>query len=118
MKTLYEKAIKAYIEMLELHIDTKTTDIVFHKETELFYETLFNIAHNIWEKFVDLDGKIRTDSLIEKKKKAHEIIYNLRKDIESYKEKNKISLWTEDLLGSIANDLEDIEGTSKGLLIK
>jgi hypothetical protein len=47
MKTLYEKAIKAYIEMLELHIDTKTTDIVFHKETELFYETLFNIAHNI-----------------------------------------------------------------------
>jgi hypothetical protein len=39
-----------------------------------------------------LDGKIRTDSLIEKKKKAHEIIYNLRKDIESYKEKNKISL--------------------------
>lgn len=118
MKTLYEKAIKAYIEMLELHIDTKITDIVFHKETEWFYETLFDVAHNLWEKFVDLNGEIRKDSLIEKKKRANEIISSLRKDMEIYKEKNKITLWTEDLLGSIANDLENIEGTSKGFLTK
>jgi len=47
MKELFQKAIKAYIDMLTIHIDTKTTDVVFHKETEKFYETLFDVAHEI-----------------------------------------------------------------------
>jgi len=47
MKQLYQKALTAYLEMLEIHIDTKTTDIVFHEKTADFYEKLFNIAHQI-----------------------------------------------------------------------
>lgn len=114
MEKLYKKALKAYLEMLEIHIDTKTTDVVFHETTSDFYEKLFEIAHLIWEKHVDLGWNLREDSLVEKKKRANEIIKGLRKDIEEYKENHKISLWTEDLLGSIANDLENIEWTSKG----
>jgi len=113
MKELHLKAIKAYIEMLSIHIDTKTTDVVFHKETEEFYETLFEVAHKIWEKYVDLWGKLSETSLEEKKKQANSIIENLKKDIETYKENNEVTLWTEDLLWALANNLEDIEWTSK-----
>lgn len=116
MKKLYEKSIKAYLEMLTLHIDTKTTDVVFHKETEKFYDTLFDVAHSIWEKYVDLWWTLDSDSLIEKEKRANLIISNLRKEIENYKSENKVSLWTEDLLWSLANSLENIEWTSKWFL--
>ncbi|MDR1988385.1 MAG: hypothetical protein LBQ24_06795 [Candidatus Peribacteria bacterium] len=44
---LHEKAIKAYIEMLQIHITTKTVDTTFHKATEDFYTTLFNVLHKI-----------------------------------------------------------------------
>ncbi|MFC1797789.1 hypothetical protein ACFLY2_01030 [Patescibacteria group bacterium] len=47
MKDLHEKAIKAYIDMLTIHIDTKTTDSTFHEKTEGFYDTLFEVAHTI-----------------------------------------------------------------------
>ncbi len=116
MKELHLKAIKAYIDMLTIHIDTKTTDAVFHKETESFYETLFEVAHKIWEKYVDVWWKILDSSLDDKKNQAHKIIENLRKDIETYKENNEVSLWTEDLLGTLASDLENIEWSSKGFL--
>ncbi len=116
MKELHLKAIKAYVDMLSIHIDTKTTDAVFHKETEAWYETLFDVAHEIWEKYVDLGGKLSDTSLDEKMKEANKIIKNLRKDIEDYKKNNEISLWTDDLLGSLANSLENIEGNSKGFL--
>ncbi len=116
MKQLYQKALQAYIEMLTLHIDTKTTDPVFHKETERFYEVLFNVAHEIWEKYVDLWWEITDLSLEEKKKRANEIIKEVKKAIEEYKENNDITLWTEDLLGSLANELENIEWTSRWFL--
>ena len=118
MKELYKKALEAHNSMLELHIDTKTSDAIFHKETESFYETLFNVAHEIWEKYCDLWGKLTDFSLQEKKNKANSIIKNLRKDLENYKDNNEISLWTEDLLWSLANNLENIEWTSKWFIKK
>jgi hypothetical protein len=77
---------------------------------------LFEVAHKIWEKHVDLWWDLFDISLEEKKKRANEIIVNLKKEIENYKENNKVSLWTEDLLGSLANSLEDIEWKSKAFL--
>ena len=85
MKELHEKAVKAYIDMLRLHIDTKTTDVRFHEITEGFYQTLFRVAHEIWEKHVDLWGSFEDTSLDEKKVKANAIIKNLITDLESFK---------------------------------
>lgn len=116
MKDLHKKALKAYLEMLEIHIDTKTTDLVFHEKTADFYEKLFEVAHKIGERYVDLDGSLRTDTLAEKKKRANELIANLRKDIEKYQATTDTTLGVDDLLGGLADDLEDIEGTSKGFL--
>jgi hypothetical protein len=47
MNNLYNIALKSYTEMLSLHIATKTTDNPFHKESESFYDTLFEVAHKI-----------------------------------------------------------------------
>ncbi|MDD2745608.1 MAG: hypothetical protein PHU93_03665 [Candidatus Gracilibacteria bacterium] len=116
MKDLHKKALAAYLEMLEIHIDTKTTDTLFHEKTADFYEHLFEIAHKIGERYVDLDGTLRTDSLIDKKKRVYEIISNLKKEIELYEGENQLTLGTEDLLGGIADELEDLEGTSKAFL--
>lgn len=116
MKELHIIALKAYVEMLSIHIDTKTTDSVFHEKTDEFYTELFKVAHELGEKYVDLGGKLSEDSLETKKQKAHDIIVNLRKEIENYKENNEVSLGTEDLLGTLASDLENIEGSSKAFL--
>lgn len=116
MKELHKKALEAYIKMLTIHIDTKTSDPVFHPETEWYYEQLFTVAHKIGEKYVDLDGELTDMSLKEKKKEANKIIRELKEEIEKYMEENETTLWTEDLLGSLANDLEDIEWSSKAFL--
>ncbi len=117
MRELYKKALESYIEMLEIHIDTKTEDLLFHRETEVFYDNLFKVAHQIGERYVDLDGKINPSiSLEEKKKKANQIISDLLKEIENYKDNNQISTWTDDLLWGLADELEDIKWTSKWFL--
>jgi len=115
MKELHLKVIKAYIEMLSIHIDTKTSDSEFHNKTEEFYKDLFEIAHKIWEKYIDLWWNL-SDLSLDKKTQANIIIKNLREKIENYKDNNKISFWTEDLLWSITNNLEDIEGSSRAFL--
>ena len=116
MKELYKKALEAYIKMLEIHIDTKTTDLVFHEKTWDFYEKLFDVAHQIWERYVDLDGKINETSIEEKKIQANKIIKELKAEIENYQKNNDLTLWTDDLLWWLADDLEDIEWTSKAFL--
>ena len=118
MIELFEKAVLAYIEMLKIHINTKTTDIVFHKATEEFYEILFKVAHEIWEKYVDLWGKVIDTNLDKQKNRAYELIDSLRKDIQEYAKNNEITLGTEDLLGSLVNDLENIQWTAKGFISK
>jgi hypothetical protein len=47
MKPIYESALQAYLTLLSLHIDSKTSDTVFHKASENFYETLFEVAHKL-----------------------------------------------------------------------
>lgn len=116
MRELHEKALKAYIDMLQIHIDTKTSDERFHEMTEGFYETLFRIAHEIWEKHVDLGGNVLDNSLEDKKKEANKIIVNLRKEIESYVANNDLTLGSEDLFAPFANELESMEWSSRAFL--
>ena len=116
MKQLFEKALAAHKAMLLLHIDTKTLDHDFHHATEEFYEWLFDVAHEIGEKYVDLWNHIESTDIGDKKQEAHKILKNLREEIEAYASENKITLGTEDLLWSLANKLEDMEGTSKSFI--
>lgn len=108
MKNLHKKALQAYIEMLTIHIDTKVSDPLFHSETEAFYETLFDVAHEIWERYVDLWGQIEDSSLEEKKKKSEQIIADLQQEIEEYSKENKVSLGTHHLLWELASKIENM----------
>lgn len=118
MKDLHQKALTAYLEMLQIHINTKTSDLLFHEKTADFYEKLFEVAHQIGERYVDLDGQLRDDSLYLQKQRAHDIIKNFKNELEQYVENNSLTLGTDDLLGGLADELEDIHGTSKAFLKK
>lgn len=118
MLKLHEKALELYIEMLQIHITTKTMDDTFHKNTERFYEVMFDCAHQIWERYVDLWGSLKEWSIEKLHKRANEIIVEMKKEIEKFNEEWKASFGTEDLLWTLANDLEDIEWTSKCFLKK
>jgi len=113
MKDLYKIALKAHNDMLQIHIDTKTKDAIFHKQTEWFYENLFKIAHDIWEKNSDLWFILNETSVDDNKEKANKIIKELKNEVIKYMKNNDVTLWTEDLLGSIANKLENIEWDSR-----
>ncbi len=116
MKDLFKKAMDAYVEMLILHIDTKTMDAEFHEMSARFYETLFNTAHTIGEKYVDLGNKIDKWTLQEKIKLANKLIAEVKVAVEKEEKKKTTSLGTKDLLGTLANDLENIQGTAKSFL--
>jgi len=113
MKDLYKKILEAHNKMLEIHIDSKTMEADFHNENEKFYEELFEVAHLIWEKHVDLGWQIWTSSLEEKKAEAYNILKEVRTDVENYAKNNEITLWTEDMLWSLANTLEWLEWTAR-----
>ncbi len=76
--------------MFLLHVGTKTNDIVFHKASEGFYETLFDVAHGVAEAMQDtkmnspINAKqARTQSydILEKAKGLLESMVNENKDI-------------------------------------
>jgi len=54
MKSIYNSSLNLYINVLNIHIKTKTSDVVFHQVTEEFYEKLFDVSHKIGEKIIDL----------------------------------------------------------------
>lgn len=117
MNTLFEKAFETYKAMLLLHMDSKTLDNDFHQATEVFYGGLFDIAHEVWEKYVDLWSHHETSDILTKKQQAVWLIASLRKDMEQYVQDNDITLGTEDMLGSLANKLEDLEWTAKSFVV-
>lgn len=83
-----EELFDLYKEMFFLHVNTKTNDIVFHKASEGFYETLFSVAHGVAEAMQDTKMSSPTDN-----KKARSQSYNIlekaKKMLETMVESNK-----------------------------
>jgi len=125
MKSIYNSSLNLYINVLNIHIKTKTSDVVFHQVTEEFYEKLFDVSHKIGEKIIDLGWKLEFSNIEDSKEKTvwdmKEYVYkgidSLIKEIENYKKNNEVSLWTEDLLWSIANELEEMRWTAKAFIL-
>jgi len=116
MEKIFQKALEAHKAMLLLHIDSKTLDHDFHQATESFYEGLFDVAHQLGEKHVDLWSHHEPSNIKTKKQQAFDTIKKLREEIESYSRENKLTLGTEDLLGSLANKLEDMQWSAKSFI--
>lgn len=84
LEQLYLKALMSYIEMLEIHIDTKTGPESFHRKTAEFYELLFDIAHELAERHVDLGWQIRKDTgdCMAQMNRAVDILTELKAELE------------------------------------
>lgn len=105
MQELFAAALLAYVEMLEIHIDTKTWSEPLHRKTEEFYEWLFDIAHDIWERYVDLWWHIREDTgnCEVQSNRVVEILMDLKSKLEKV---DWVSKGTENL---IYNHLDKLE---------
>lgn len=117
MKELFLKALLTYVEVLEIHIDTKIGNEPFHRKTWEFYEELFNIAHTIWERCVDLWEPLRWDNgnCVEQSNKLLEVLENLKKEIEVFDAPTK---WVDNLLMNHLDSLENIIWSAKGFITK
>lgn len=113
MQDLFIKALVAYVEVLEIHIDTKTGDEPFHRKTWDFYEWLFDIAHTIGERFVDLWWQVREDTgnFEAQASRVLSILEELKKEIEA--SCDGTSKGTENLLYAHLDSLEWMIGSAK-----
>lgn len=111
MKDLFAKALIAYVELLEIHIDSKTGDEPFHEKTWEFYELLFNIAHDIWERYVDLWEALRSDQwdCSAQANRVVELLTTLKDELESVE---WVSKGTENLIYNYLDKLEFAIGSA------
>lgn len=83
-----EELFGLYEDMLNLHIKTKTTDLVFHKESAGFYEIMFSVFHDIAEAMQD--GKMSPGiDWIQARKEAYDILMKTKSMIEKLVNENK-----------------------------
>lgn len=118
MKELFAKALLAYVEMLEIHLDCKTTDKNLHEWTNDFYELLFDIAHSIWERFVDNWGWLRSDhnDCSSQGNASLQLLSTLKSEIETIIESKWLSIWEDNLLRWYVDKLEFSIGNAKALI--
>lgn len=123
LKKLFLDSLLAYIEMVEIHLDTKTVDKITHELTRDFYELLFNITHEIGERYVDLDGQLRDDhgDCYIQWSKVIEIMSTLRSTLASSLgelSKDPMLVGADNLIRSHIDKLDFSIGNAKGLVKK
>lgn len=118
MKELFAKALLAYVEMLEIHLDCKTTDKNLHERTNDFYDLLFDIAHSVWERFIDNWGWLRSDhnDCSMQSEASLQLLVNLKSEIEKSIESKWLSVWEDNLLRWFVDKLEFSIGNARALV--
>lgn len=111
MQEIYVAALLAYIEILEIHIDTKSGNEPLHRKTWEFYEWLFEIAHWLGERHVDLGGHVREDTgnCDAQASRVVEILLDLKAKLEWME---WLSKWTENLVSGQIDNLECMIGAA------
>jgi DNA-binding ferritin-like protein len=84
MESLKERQLR----MTELHIGTKTNDVLFHKTSAEFYETLFEVWHQIAEKSQDIGIDSPIDCEVAKKE-AYSLLMETKNELEDMINKNE-----------------------------
>ena len=99
-----DRLFQIYKRLLELHIGTKTNDLLFHQASEDFYTLLFDVFHQISEKRQD----IKLDNPIDCEKaeqEAYDLIEEAKSELESMvSEDNSVGM--DNLLRGLVDKLE------------
>ena len=98
--------------MLDLHIGTKAVDVVFHKESEAFYDMLFDIFHQVSEKNQDLEIDEPTDCE-SAKLEAYSLLEEAKSELEGMIKSNK-DMGMDNLLRDLLDKLQFQIGTARG----
>lgn len=108
-----EKLFDLFKIALTAHINTKTTDPLFHEKSQAFYELLFDCFHQIAEKEQDV-GENATDST----KPIEEIYSALEKAKEIIEEmlNHEPTIGMDNLLRGLYDKLEFACGNARGFL--
>ncbi len=107
-----DKLFGLYEEMLGLHIWTKTNDLVFHKASEWFYGTLFDVFHGISEAMQDskMASPVDCDTA---KKRSYEILMEAKSLVEAMVNENK-DIAVDNVLRGLVDKLWFDCGTARG----
>jgi len=101
-----------YEEMLNLHIGTKTNDLVFHQASADFYDTLFSVFHDTAEAMQD--GKMsQPTNPTEAKSKAYAILMKAKEILSSMVESNS-DIALDNKLRGLVDKLTFDCGTARG----
>lgn len=109
-----DKLFKLYKSMLDIHIQTKTIDKVFHEATADFYELLFSLFHEISEKRQDIEMD-KPANCEEAKNEAYDLLEKAKIELEELiNEEN--TFWMDNLLRGLYDKLEFACWTARGFL--
>ena len=111
-----EKLFSIYKRLLELHIQTKTTDLVFHQASEKFYDLMFSVFHDISEKRQDNELDVAIDCEVAWQE-AYDLLEEAKAEIESMIEWENTK-WMDNLLRGIVDKLEFACWTARGFVKK
>lgn len=117
MNELVNAAADAENKLKDIHFSNKCTDPVFHEYLAGLYEFAFSVRHRLAERMADLDAPvIGAKSKQEFRKEAYDIIEWLKVQIEEFIWKDKPTIWTDNLLRGIADEMEWHLGNTKPYL--
>jgi len=123
MLDLYYYLLQNYILMLGIHIHVKTLNHEFHEETQERYELLFDIAHEVGERFVDLGWElfpeyniealaVKAKNLLEETKDVLDKCIDMKKDNPD----SKMTKWVQALLTEKISKLEFEIGNARSFV--
>lgn len=117
MNELVNAAADAENKLKDIHFSNKCIwDPVFHEYLTGLYDFAFSVRHRIAERMSDLDAPILNKSKEEFRKEAYDIIEWLKVQIEEFIWKDKPTIWTDNLLRWIADELENECGNTRAFL--
>ena len=106
----------AFQRVLEIHVKTKTKDIVFHDFTKSVYEKLFDVFHNIAEKGEDIKKGLPAEDVQAMKNETYELVEHVKELVDGMKDKHSTGM--DDLIRGLVNDLETLCGTARGFTVE
>ena len=107
-----DKVFDLYKDMLNLHIGTKTNDIVFHQASASFYETLFAAFHDAKEALQDSKQESAINAK-EARAKSYKLLMEAKSILESMVNENK-DIAVDNVLRGLVDKLWFECGTARG----
>ena len=107
MHDLYEQTKELLIKILDTHVSNIWTDPTFHEFLNIYNDILV-ITHDIWEKSAAIWEPIEKIINEDARQEIYDEIDSLKTSITDFIKADKPTIWADNKLRSILDDLEQI----------